>query len=270
MTLSSLFSYTAKILNRCMIYLLLLLLCTPSCFAQKQSLLIAVAADFVPTLYKITTKFTHNTGIKILISEGATGKLYQQIVNGAPYDIFLAADARYPQLLEKAHKAVSGWCITYAIGHLVLWAPGKNIATNPKRLLQRAEFTHLAIANPKLAPYGRAAQQTLTALNLYKKLYSKLVFGQNIVQTFSYVKTGNAPLGFVAMSQLSQQAQKKNPSVWLVPQYYYHPIKQQAVLLLRAKHNGAAKQFMRFLTDKTIQKIITAQGYSTELPGKNI
>ena len=223
---------------------------------------VAVAANFAGPAQKIAAEFEKQTGHKAIIATGATGKFYAQIINGAPFDILLAADDETPAKLEKEGYSISGKRYTYAIGKLVLWSARSAIVDNKAEVLKRGGFDHLAIANPKVAPYGAAAVETLKALGVYEALQPKLVMGENIAQTHQFIATGNAPLGFVALSQVLKDG-KIEGSHWVVPEKLYAPIRQDATLLRKGKDNPAASAFLDFLkSNKTAREIILSYGYS--------
>lgn len=238
---------------------LLLSLC--AAWAHADETQIAVAANFAAPSQKIAAEFEKQTGHKAIIATGSTGKFYAQIVNGAPFDILLAADDETPAKLEKAGQSVVGHRYTYAIGKLVLWSTKSAIIDANADVLKRGGFDHLSIANPKVAPYGAAAVQTMRALGVYDSLQSKLVMGENIAQAHQFVATGNAPLGFVALSQVLKDG-KIEGSYWIVPEKLYSPIRQDAVLLNKGKDNKAAAAFLEFLKSKTAKDIILSYGYS--------
>lgn len=235
------------------------LLLTVQLFAAPQPLLIAVAADFSETLTELSVPFQKQTDIAIVQSSGDTGTLTQQILHGAPYDVFLSADESHPQNLDKAGKIVPGSRFTYAVGRLVLYAPGETISQTGRADLKAEKWTLLAMANPALAPYGVAAQQVLEKIAPQKIHY---VLGQNIGQTFAYVKSGAVPAGFVALSQVMDRVQQNSPCVWLIPQNLYSPIKQQGVILSTTAHLAEAKQFMTFLKTPAAQSIMAKNGYT--------
>ena len=222
---------------------------------------IAVAANFAAPAQKIAAEFEKQTGHKAVIATGATGKFYAQIVNGAPFDILLAADDETPAKLEKEGQSVAGRRFTYAIGKLVLWSTKPAIVDANADVLKRGGFDHLSIANPKVAPYGAAAVETMKALGVYESLQAKLVMGENIAQTHQFVATGNASLGFVALSQVLKDG-KIEGSHWIVPEKLYSPIRQDAALLNKGKDNKAAAAFLDFLKGKTARDIILSYGYS--------
>ncbi len=222
----------------------------------ESTISIAVAANFSPTLEKIVTKFQKKNHAKISISSASTGVIYAQIMQGAPYDIFFSADQLHPELLEEQGKIIPGSRFTYAIGKLVLYS---SQATRP---LQEQDLTSfragkIAIANPDFSPYGLAAKQTLQHLQLWTTLLPHFVFGESISQTYSFVATGNAQLGLLALPQVVTQ----QSSIWLVPQSMYSPIIQQVVLLQQAKYNTDAIAFEEFLHSETVKKIIEEDGY---------
>ncbi len=221
----------------------------------------AVAANFSAPLKRIAEEFEKATGHKAVISVGSTGKFYSQITNKAPFDVFLSADDETPAKLEKEGFAVSGTRFTYATGRLVLWSANPALVDDKAAVLLRNEFRRLAIAAPKLAPYGAATLEALTKIGMLPLLQAKLVTGESIGQAFSMVATGNAELGFVAMSQVFEDGQLKSGSVWVVPDNLHSPLKQDAVLLARAKSNPAALQLMVFLKSGQARAIMNSFGY---------
>jgi molybdate transport system substrate-binding protein len=241
--------------------LLVLLFSLCNTLAHADETQVAVAANFAAPVQKIAADFEKKTGHKAIIVTGATGKFYAQIVNGAPFDILLAADDETPAKLEKEGQSVSGKRFTYAIGKLVLWSTKSAIVDDKGDVLKRGGFDHLSIANPKVAPYGAAAVETLKALGVYDALQSKLVMGENIAQTHQFVATGNAPLGFVALSQVLKDG-KIEGSYWIVPEKLYSPIRQDAALLNKGKDNKAAAAFLEFLKSKPAKDVILSYGYS--------
>ncbi len=247
-----------KIIKSFFLVLLLAFWTLPS-FANSPALLIAVAADFSGTLTELSVPFQKETGIAIVQSSGDTGSLTQQILHGAPYDVFLSADVSHPQDLEKAGKIVPGSRFTYATGRLVLYAPGEAISHSGMLDLKAGKWSQLAMANSELAPYGVAAQQVLKEIAPPKT--TTYVLGQNIGQTFAYVKSGAVPAGFVALSQVIDLVHHNSPAVWLIPQNLYAPIEQQAVILSTTPHLAEAQQFTRFLKSEIAKKIMTENGY---------
>ena len=229
-----------------------------------KELRIAVASNFLLPLKALSKNFKESTGHKVVVISGSTGKLYAQIKQGAPFDILLAADSIRPELLEKEGIGVPGSRFTYAVGRLVLWSKNSKLPLkNDLQVLNHKNFRYLAIANPKTAPYGKAAEQVLRKKGFWEKIQNRLVRGENISQTFQFVMTGNADIGFIALSQL-----RKNQGLgfsWIVPQEWHDPIQQQGILLKRAKTNKAARQFLNFIQSNRIQKQIESYGYSLKL-----
>ncbi len=223
---------------------------------------VAVAANFTEPAKEIAAAFKAKTGNEAVLSFGSTGQLYTQITQDAPFQILLAADQARPKKAVEDGLGVADSRFTYAIGKLVLWSGDPKLVQG-KDTLTRGSFTKLAIANPATAPYGAAAVETLKALGAYETLRPKIVQGNDIGQTFQFIKTGNAELGFVALSQL---AGMKTGSRWLVPQDLYAPIRQDAVLLKKGASNEAATGFMAFLKGPEARAIIEKFGYEVESP----
>ena len=222
---------------------------------------VAVAANFAAPMQKIAAEFEKDTGHKAQLSFGATGKFYAQIKNGAPFEILLAADDTTPEKLEKEGAAVAGSRFTYAIGRLVLWSAKANYVDDGGAVLKNGDFAHLSIANPKLAPYGQAAIETLTALKLLDAIQPKFVQGENIAQTHQFVASGNAELGFVALSQVMKEGKIGEGSAWVVPQDLHQPIRQDAVLLATGKDKPAAAALLQYLGSEKSKAIIKSFGY---------
>ena len=221
---------------------------------------VAVASNFAAAARSIVERFEAATDHEVTLAFGSTGKHYAQIENGAPFDAFLAADIRRPELLEVEGLALPGSRFTYAVGKLLLWSHEPGYVDSEGEVLERGVFRHLAIANPKLAPYGKAAQEVLQARGLWEELGGRLVRGENIGQTFQFVSSGNAELGFVAYSQVKRPRQPIEGSYWEVPEALYAPIEQQAVLL---RENQAARAFLSFVRGDEAVKIIRDFGYET-------
>jgi molybdate transport system substrate-binding protein len=221
---------------------------------------IAVASNFAATLAAIASAFEQGTGQRVTLIAGSTGKHYAQIRNGAPFDAFFAADARHPELLEQHGLAVRGSRFTYAVGRVALWSPRDGYVDADGRVLQTQTFDHLAIANPKLAPYGLAAQQALEARGLWRKVQPKLVRGEDIGQTYQFVASGNAELGFVALSQVRRPGVAPPGSLWVVPQALYQALEQQALLL---RDRPVARALLTFARGEPAREIIRAHGYDT-------
>lgn len=233
--------------------------------ARADEALVAVAANFAEVANELEKMFERATGHTLTVTTGSTGKLYAQIRNGAPFDVFLAADQARPHRLEADGDAVSGSRFTYAIGQIVLWSPDPDgVAADGLQTLRAGQFDNLAIANPDLAPYGLAAKQTLQHFDLNDAVSDRLVMGQNIGQTFAMVATGNAALGFVAKSYVLSRRNDQPGSRWDVPAEAYDPIRQDAVILKGAADNPAAKAFAEFLRSDEARAIIEQFGYAVE------
>jgi molybdate transport system substrate-binding protein len=224
---------------------------------------VAVAANFTDTSRRLAPLFEQASGHRLKISYGSTGKLYAQIANGAPYEVFLAADTARPQKAEQAGLAVPGSRFVYARGRLVLWSTKADLFETGEPYLQASGFAHLAMANPKTAPYGLAARQVLEHLGLWSSLQAKLVRGDSIAQTFQFVATGNAEAGFVADSQVKGW-QGEAGSSWLIPQDDYEPIEQAAVLLQKGADRPAARAFLEFLKGDAARAVIEGYGYGVD------
>ena len=226
--------------------------------AGAETIRVAVASNFAPVMRVLAERFEADTGNLVRLSSGSTGKQYAQIHNGAPFDIYFAADARRPELLEEQGYAVPHSRFTYAIGQLVLWSPQPGMVDADGRVLRGNRYRHLAIANPKLAPYGAAAQQVLTSLGLGDELQSRLVFGENVGQTLQLVVSGSAELGFVARAQVMALEAERRGSWWLPPQSMYTPLQQQLVLLSERK---GARALWLFVQSDEARKVIRQAGY---------
>lgn len=230
--------------------------------AHADTVSVAVAANFTAPMQKIAAEFAKDTGHKAELSFGATGKFYAQISNGAPFGILLAADDTTPAKIAREGKGVADSRFTYAVGKLVLWSKQDGYVDAQGAVLKTGKFQHVAIANPKLAPYGLAAEQTLTQLGLLEQIKPKFVQGENIGQTYQFAATGNAELGFVALSQVMEDGKIKSGSAWLVPSSMHEPIRQDAIVLNTAKDNAAAKALMDYLRGDKARAIITSYGYA--------
>ena len=237
---------------------LMLSLATPAVADEVQ---VAVAANFTAPMKQIAEGFEKATGHKTLLSFGSTGKFYAQITNGAPFQVFLAADSATPARLEKEGLAVQGSRFTYATGKLVLWSAKDDLVDAQGDVLKKGGFKHLAIAAPKLAPYGAAAVETMTKMGLADSLAPLLVQGESIGQTYSFVASGNADLGFVALSQVYENGKIKSGSAWIVPVGMHSPILQDVVLLSQAKDNAAAIALMQYLKTDAAKAVISSYGY---------
>lgn len=237
--------------------LLAILLLAPA-GARTEEIRVAVAANFAETCRAIGDRFTAASGHEVALAAGSTGKLYAQIRHGAPFDVFLAADAHRPELLEREGLALPGSRFTYARGRLVLWSPEPGLVDPAGRVLTVGDFRFLAIANPELAPYGYAARQVLEDKGLWRALSGRLVRGENIGQTFQFVATRNADLGFVAYSQIEAPGHDWGGSRWLVPEDLHSPIDQQAVLLVDGE---APRAFLEYLSSAAAAVLLESHGY---------
>jgi len=223
---------------------------------------VAVAANFSAPMQKIAKAFEQDTGHKPQLVIGATGKFYAQIKNGAPFAVLLAADHETPERLEKEGWAVAGTRFTYAIGRLVLWSKQPNLVDDKGDVLRSSRFEKLAIADPKLAPYGAAAMEVMQRMGVQAQAGSKLVLGDSIGQAYQFVSTENAQLGFVALSQISIDGRLTPGSAWVVPQSLHTPLKQDAVLLHAGKDNAAAQALLKYLQSEAAKTVIRSYGYA--------
>lgn len=228
---------------------------------------IAVATNFAETQEALVGLFAQSSGAKITTVTGSTGRLYGQIVNGAPFDAFLSADAARPALLIENGHAVGASLFTYAQGKLALWSADPNrVGTDGAKTLAGGQFRHLAIANPALAPYGLAAQQTLAALGLDKAVEKKLVMGEDIGQAFAMIASANAELGFVALAAVHSPRNEIGGSYWIVPETLHDPIRQDAVLLKRGENNATAKDYLAFLKSDGARALMAERGFGSSSP----
>jgi molybdate transport system substrate-binding protein len=240
---------------------LILLVTAP--FAHAGEVRVAVASNFAGTMQKLAAAFEHDTGHKAVLALGSTGRFYTQVRNGAPFDVLLAADDDTPARLEKAGLAVAGSRFTYATGRLVLWSASVAVVDTRGDILRNGDFTRIAIADPKLAPYGAAAMQAIERLGLTASLKPRLVQGESIGQAYQFVATGSALLGFVALSQVWVDHRLIGGSAWLVPRELHEPIRQDAALLKHGADNPAASALMQFLRSDKARAIIRAHGYES-------
>jgi len=227
-------------------------------FADEIS--IAVAANFTAPMKLIAAEFEKESGHKVVASFGATGKFYAQIKNGAPFEILLAADDETPTKLVKENAGVVGSQFTYAVGKLVLWSAKPGLVDGAGAVLKKGDFAHLSVADPKLAPYGAAGVETMKALGVYESVQPKVVTAENITQAYQFISSGNAELGFVALSQVLKDG-KIEGSSWLVPANLYSPIRQDAVVLDKGKGQPAVDALMKFLKGDKAKAIIKSFGY---------
>lgn len=230
--------------------------------ALAEQVQVAVAANFTAPLQAIASEFEKDTGHSVRASFGATGQLYAQIQHGAPFEVFLSADASTPARLDSEGLGVSGSRFTYAIGSLVLWSATPGYLDGSAAALKANQYRHLAIADPKTAPYGLAATQVLTKLGLTEAVQGKLVTGQSIAKALHFIATGNAELGFVALSQVYQDGQLSSGSAWVVPAELHTPIRQDALILKKGEHNPAAAAFTQYLKGEKAAAIIKSYGYT--------
>jgi molybdate transport system substrate-binding protein len=234
---------------------------TPAAADEAQ---VAVAANFTAPMKAVIELFEADTGHTVRASYGSTGKLYAQIRNGAPFEALLAADQKRPELLEQEGVGVPGTRFTYAVGTLVLWSAAADAVDDGAALLAAGDFNKLAIANPKLAPYGEASLQTMDALGVKDAIEPKLVMGENIAQTYQFVDTGNAAVGFVALSQVMAGGKLTKGSGWVVPADLHEPIRQDAVMLERGRDNPAVVALFEYLKGEQARGVIREFGYQTE------
>lgn len=246
---------------RAMKKILFLLAALLPAMAHADEVRVAVAANFTAPMKQIAADFEKDTGHKAQLAFGATGKFYAQIRNGAPFEILLAADPSTPARLEAEGAAVAGSRFTYALGRLLLWSPKAGYVDEKGEVLRKGNFRHLSIANPKLAPYGLAAVETLTALGLLDLVQTKFVQAENIAQAHQFVASGNAELGFIALSQTMKDGKPGEGSAWEVPARLHSPIQQDAVMLVAGRANPAAAALMKYLKGEKAQAVIRNYGY---------
>ncbi len=254
---------TVKILRTFPLLAAILGALSPFRSVHADEILVAVAANFSAPMQAIAREFEAETGHHLRLSFGATGKFYAQIVHGAPFDVLLAADDETPARLVKEGLAYPGTTLTYAIGRLVLWAPRPDAVDGKGDILRRGNFTHLALANPKTAPYGNAAMQTLTALGLLPALQARFVQGENVAQTYQFVASGNAELGFLALAQVWKDGKLTSGSAWIVPNSLHQPIRQDALAIKRTGAVAAAAPLalLAYLKGEKARSIIKSYGY---------
>ena len=246
----------------CKLLSTLLLACVMSSGSHAAEVLVAVAANFAAPMQKIAPLFEKDTGHKAILSFGATGSFYAQIKNGGPFQILLSADDETPLKLEKEGLGIVGSRFTYATGKLVLWSKQPGKVDDAGQILKAGNFQRLAMANPKLSPYGMAAQETLAKLDLLQTVQPKIVQGDNIAQTYQFVFTENAQLGFVALSQVFADGKIAQGSAWVVPSHLHSPLQQDALLLNPGKNKPAAEALMNYLKSDKAKNIIKAYGYA--------
>ncbi len=245
---------------RALLYFCLLSLLSGPLFAAEK-LQIAVASNFASAMKKLISQFELQSGYRVSSSYASSGKLFAQITHGAPYDIFLSADALRPRRLESLGLVVPNQRFTYAIGKLVLWAPDARSPEAALQQLRQGDFSYLSMANPKIAPYGAAAMEVLEQFGLSRLFLKRTVRGENIAQAYQFIYSGNAPLGFVAKAQIIDANVPLKGAIWHVPDELYTPIEQQAVWLKRAEHHPAASAFVDYLRSHSAKQIIMGSGY---------
>ena len=228
--------------------------------ARADAVSVAVAANFTAPMQKIAADFEKTTGHRVVASYGATGKFYAQIKNGAPFELLLAADDEIPSKLIQESAAVPGSQFTYAIGKLVLWSAKPAVVDDQGEVLKKGGFDHIALANPKLAPYGAAGVEVMKALGVYDTLQARIVSAENITQAYQFISSGNALLGFVALSQVLKDG-KIEGSSWIVPAKLYKPMRQDALILEKGKDKPAAQALMKYLKSDKARAVIRSFGY---------
>lgn len=223
---------------------------------------VAVAANFAAPMRKIIASFERETGHRVLMALGSTGSIHAQIVNGAPFQVLLAGDASTPQRLEQAALAVTGSRMTYAVGRLALWSATPGVVDAGGQVLRSGQFNRIALANPRLAPYGAAAVQVMERQGLLQELRGKWVQGEHVGQAYQLVASGNAALGFVALAQIQSEGHINKGSAWVIPSHLHDPISQDAALLMPGRDRDGAKALLMFLRSAQAQAVIRAHGYS--------
>ncbi len=228
--------------------------------ASAEQALVAVAANFTPPFREIAIEFETTTGHTLRVAAGSSGNFYSQIKNGAPFDVFFSADMERPKLLEDEGLGVKDSRFIYAIGRLVLWSPSTSLVKGEETVRSK-DFKRLAMANPKTAPYGVATMQALQKLGVWENLQPRIVMGESLGQTMGFIESGNAQLGFVALSQVLDPKIKGQGSRWDVPAHLHEPITQDVIVLMKGKDNQAAKALMEFISGPQARKIIERYGY---------
>lgn len=246
--------------RRMLAWCLVLLACTAVTPAFAEPVLVAVAANFLPPFREVALEFEKTTGHTLRVVSGSSGNFYTQIQNGAPFDVFFSADNERPKKLEDEGLGVKDTRFTYAIGRIVLWSANADLIKG-EETLRAKNFKRLAIANPKNAPYGVAAMQALQKLELWDHLQPQIVMGESIGQTMGFIESGNAQVGFVALSQVMDPKVKGKGSHWHVPTHLHEPIQQDVILLTKGKENPAAKDLLQFIGGPQAKAIIERYGY---------
>lgn len=231
--------------------------------ARADEVQAAVASNFLAPMQRIAAAFERDTGHRVRLSSGASGRLYAQIVNGAPYELLLSADAEIPARLEAQGLAVAGSRFTYAVGRLALWSARPGFVDSRGEVLRGGGFRHVALANPRTAPYGAAAMQVLQAMGLAQPLSGRIVQGENVAQVQQFVASGNAELGFIALAQVWRDGAFTAPgSAWIVPEALHEEIRQDAALLTRGRDRPAARALLAYLQGDAARAIIRSQGFA--------
>ena len=230
--------------------------------AHAAEVSVAVATNFTAPMQKIAARFEQDTGHKAVLAFGSTGRFYAQIRNGAPFQVLLAADDETPARLEREGVGVPGSRFTYATGRLVLWSSQPGLVDAQGEVLRSGRVDRLALADPKLAPYGAAAIETLGALGVLEALRPRFVQGENIAQAHQFVATGNAALGFVALSQVFSDGRLTSGSAWVVPAHLHAPIRQDALLLEKGRDNPAATALLQYLRGDKARAVLRSYGYA--------
>lgn len=257
------FQGNKKMTNRFVKAAVAAVFCAAAAASFADEIHVAVAANFTAPAKELAPVFEAKTGHKVILSFGSTGMFYGQIKNGATYDVLLAADAKTPKKAVTEGYGVASSVFTYAVGKLVFWSSDAGKIKDGAKLLETADFNKCAVAHPKLAPYGLAAYETLKHMKVFEKVQPKFVEGDNIGKTFQFVKTGNADVGLVALSQVYKNGKMTSGSGWVIPADYYGKIRQDAVLLKNGKSLKAAAEFLQFLKGGEAAKVKTAYGYGT-------
>lgn len=242
-----------------------LLVAIMACAVHAEVATVAVASNFAAPMKELVAEFERDSGHKIRLAFGSSGKFHAQIKHGAPFDAFFSADQAVPMALEQDGLVVSGSRFTYGVGTLALWSAKAGFVDEQGEILRQLTFNKIAIANPRVAPYGVAAMEVLQALGVEQRIKEKLVQGENVAQTYQFVATGNADLGFVATSQIVDSRAEKSGSVWRVPQHLYSPIRQDAVLLYHGEQNPAAHQLLHFMKSDSARAIMSTFGYQSDI-----
>lgn len=246
--------------QRCLAWCMCVLVLTMVTPAFAEQVLVAVAANFVPPFREIAIEFETATGHNVRVATGSSGNFYSQIKNGAPFDVFFSADTERPKLLEEEGLGVKDSRVTYAVGRLALWSLTPSLVKGADTLNSQ-HFKHLAIANPKTAPYGAAAMQALQKLGVWDNLQPRIVTGENLGQTMGFIESGNAELGFVALSQVLDPKLKGKGARWDVPTELHEPITQDMILLTKGQDNPAARALMEFMAGPQAKAVIGRYGY---------